>query len=300
MNTTVIKIGGGTLRDEADYLRIVKLVKRTKGKTVLVVSALPTITNMLVCVYDSIQQKTFVRRSFWFVLVNKHLEQLNFIKKYSVKERCRTALWLELLELESTLNYLINKKKLSLSDKELFQSYGEKLSIIILKYFLIDKGVACQSFSSEEAGIMCYGDFENAIINEVSTKGHLEQIAKNNKVLILSGYYGVDEKDGVKTFGRGGTDYSACVIAKIFNAKLLFLKNTLLMQKDPKLGDSPPITCIGYDAFIASVKKGNVIMQLRALEYLKLNNMFSKIINIKNFKTTTIRNKFRQLSKAAI
>jgi len=288
--STVIKIGGGTLRGENDFLQIEKLVKKVYGKVILVVSALPEITNKLINAYLQIKKKDFDSNKFVSEIKKQHFDYMGYIKDFDSRTICGQKIMNKINSLESVLIYMIENEDVGLVEKELLQSYGERLSVILLKYFLLSKGIDCESFESEEAGIVCSGDFEHAIINEYETSVHLKNIiGLEKKVIIFTGFYGVDDKDLVKTFGRGGTDYSACVLAKIFGAKLLFLKNTLLMEIDPKLGESPPILSIGYDAFIDSVRGGNIIMQLKALEYLKLNNISFEIINITDFSITVCK-----------
>jgi len=125
-------------------------------------------------------------------------------------------------KLENTLEgvFLINELSLKTSDK--IVSFGELLSSYIISETLINKGVDAVLKNSQEL-IITNENFSNASVKFEKTNNAIESFFKNNnhKITVLPGFVASTENGENATLGRGGSDYTAAIIASAINASIL-------------------------------------------------------------------------------
>ena len=282
-----MKIGGGILRDKSCFERVVSVIKKKqaeKKKVIAVLSALYGVTDFLinsipVCVKeeDSIT-KTLSK------LKEMHLNYLKDIESEEVRKQAEFSLNEKISVLERFLYGIHYLKEISPRSKDLVQSFGERLSPIVLEAFLKDNGIDAEFIDAEEAGILCKGPFENAVVelNKTSVNLKKKTILLEKKVLLLPGYYGIDENNDVKTFGRGGTDYSAGFIANIFDAKLEIWKDVSgFMTADPKVVETAKqIDFLNYTEAEELGYLGAKILHPKTIKPLREKSLFAEIKNL--------------------
>lgn len=214
----VLKIGGSILRDSEDLERLVNILKlNSTRENVLVVSALNGVTDMLLEAYAKKQDVTKKIKKKHDAVFSKNKLEKDF----------------------EELSKLLLEESEDIKRKEKIASFGERLSAKLIAAYLTSKGFNSIAMTGEECGIVSDGKFENAacILNKTKEnfkKKVIPKITKNN-IVVITGYYGIDENNNINTFGRGGSDYSAGVVALAVNAqKLEIWKNVEgFMTADP-------------------------------------------------------------------
>jgi len=287
-NTVVLKIGGGILRNEDSFNRVVEIVKskKTAGKKqIIVISALYGITDYLIesmnkCLHNHKNVEEAI-----LSLKKPHKDYLSHIKDNKIRSEAEFAIDEELSVIEKFLFGVGYLKEASPRSKDLIQSFGERLSPIVLEAFLLDHGVNAHFIDAEEAGIACTGPFENAIVDLEITKENLSKKVSpvlGNSVVLLPGYYGVDESGDIKTFGRGGTDYSAGFIANIFDAELEVWKDVSgFMSADPKVvPNAKQIETLSYDEAAELGYLGAKILHPKTIDPLRQKGLCAEIKNV--------------------
>ena len=120
-------------------------------------------------------------------------------------------------------------------------SQGERFSSLLLSHKLQDMGVSSVALTSEDAGVIATGRPLNGE-GDLSACGRSMGI--NTALLIakgitpvITGFYGCTEDRHVLTFGRGGSDYAAAVIANALNADMLEIWTDVdgFMSADPRI-----------------------------------------------------------------
>ncbi|MCX8158421.1 MAG: aspartate kinase [Candidatus Diapherotrites archaeon] len=287
-NCVVLKIGGGILKDADCFYRVVDIIKKkreNKEECIVVISALYGVTDFLI---ESIQ-KAIISEEQMLDSIKKikdmHKQYLSYIKNQRIRDKAEFALDDKIATLEKIfygINYL---KEVSPRSKDLIQSFGERISPIVLEAFLLDNNIDAEFIDAEKAGIYCKGNFENALVDMEKTADSLNKTVLpllNKKVVLLPGYYGIDELGDVKTFGRGGTDYSAGFIAAIFNAKLEIWKDVSgFMSADPKVvKEAKQIDVLSYDEAEELGYLGAKILHPKTIEPLREKGLSAEIKNI--------------------
>jgi aspartate kinase len=214
-----------------------------------------------------------------------HKQPLQYVKNSMVREKAEFVIDDKISLLERFFFGIHYLKEISPRSLDLIQSFGERLSPIVLEAMLLDRGIDAKFIDAEEAGIHCKGPFGNAIVDLHKTPASLRKnILKNlkNKVVLLPGYYGVDENKDVKTFGRGGTDYSAGFIANILNAELEIWKDVSgFMTADPRaVKGAKQIDFLSYDEAEELGYLGAKILHPKTIEPLREKGLEAEIKNI--------------------
>ena len=249
----VMKIGGGILKDKKSFGRVVDIIKNKKDDDVVVVlSALYGVTDYLIeSVYKVTKDDSEILSRIKELRL-KHTKYLDNLKK-SVSEKTTKELDENLKKLERYfygVNYLgyVDEKSY-----DMITSFGERLSPLVLSAFLNDAGINNEVFDSEKAGIVSDGVYANASVVYKETISNIRKNVKpvlSSKVVLVTGFYGVDEKGNINTFGRGGTDYTAGVVANALDADYVEIwKDTNgFMTADPKVVENAKkIESMSYD-----------------------------------------------------
>ncbi len=286
-NVEVLKIGGGILQNKDCFDHVINVVKDKKdtGKEIIIVqSALYGVTDYLIDSmrhsFDSPEKVDSIIQE----LKKKHFKYLDFIKNEKVKEQAMFEINDKISILEKFFFGISYLKEISPRSRDMIQSFGERLSPIVLEAFLKDNEIDARFIDAEEAGITSEGNFEKASTNIEKTSEKLQQLKKEltKKVLLLPGYYGIDENGDVKTFGRGGTDYSAGFIANIFDAKLEIWKDVSgFMSADPKLVENAiQIDCLSYSEAEELGYLGAKILHPRTMAPLQEKQLEAEVKNL--------------------
>lgn len=304
-----MKIGGGILRDKDCFDQVVSVIRAKSSEfdsTIVVISALHGVTDFLI---QSSSEAFSGRKSVKEMiseLKSKHFHYLSMVSCPQVRLSAENSLAEKLGLLKQFLTGVYYLKELSPRSKDLIQSFGERLSPIILEAFLNDAGIDAQFLDAEEAGIKSRGPFENAIVDYETTRSNLLSSSDGilgKKVLLLPGYYGIDNNGDAKTFGRGGTDYSAGFIAGMFDAKLEIWKDVSgFMTADPKIVDSArQIATLSYSEAEELGYLGAKILHPKTIAPLRERHLDAEIKNLfKPEKKGTLISSQRDLSNGAV
>src|SRR3989344_3924228 len=172
----VLKIGGGILRNEDCFERVVEIVKKKRQKgeeCVIVISALYGVTDFLI---DSIG-KSLASEKYATSAVKKiremHKQPLQYLKNPKVRNEAEFAIDDCLSELGRFFHGIHYLKEVSPRSRDFIQSFGERLSPIVLEAMLQDEGINATFIDAEEAGIYCKGPFENAVVDMHKTSAKL-------------------------------------------------------------------------------------------------------------------------------
>ena len=110
-----------------------------------------------------------------------------------------------------------NKKSPDLREKDTLLSTGELVSSTLLAISIksLDKKVI--SLSGSQAGITTDDIHGSARISDINTSRILQEI-KEDKIIIIAGFQGVNIDGDITTLGRGGSDTTAVALAAALNA----------------------------------------------------------------------------------
>ena len=169
----------------------------------------------------------------------------------------------KLIEEANELSDNISKREL-----DVLLSCGEQISISKLAILLNSLGYKAISLTGWQAGIYTNNTNQNAIIERINTKRILEEL-NNNKIVIVAGFQGLNEKLDITTLGRGGSDTTAIAIAAALRAKKCYIYSDVdgVYTTDPnKVKDAEKLSNISYDEMLEISSEGAKVLHNRCIE----------------------------------
>lgn len=273
----VMKFGGSSIADGKKLRVAGDIVARSikdGNMIVVVVSALSGITDRLVEICDSVSwnEKTLVNAVQ--SLLDKHANEM----ESSIRDsKVRTETLKDLKELSKELeNVLLNAarlKEITPRTRDYLLSFGERFSAPIFSGVLKDLGIKAKHFTGQEAGIITDDHFGSAQplmkMTTYEVKETLEPLLRENMTPVVAGFIGATPEGVLTTLGRGGSDYSATILAYALDADEVWIWTDVdgLMTTDPRIEPmAKTIAIISYAEAIEMAYFGAKGMQPRALE----------------------------------
>ena len=219
----VLKFGGTSVADSKSISHVIEIIKKSNAtKQVVVVSALGGITNILIDMAEKASRGDSTFKNSLPILEERHLNPIQHFIPVTHHSEIISFLKTQLNNLEELLESLFTLQELTPKSLAKVSSYGEILSskIIfqILKY-------ANQDVVFKDARELLYTHEVND--REVINQTKSEQACKDffNKetaeVILLPGFIATDENEEITNLGRGGSDYTAALIANYIDASIL-------------------------------------------------------------------------------
>lgn len=154
-------------------------------------------------------------------------------------------------------------------------SVGEQISASKLSILLNDMGYETISFTGWQAGIHTNEEYQNAKIQYIDTSKILQELDMN-KIVIVTGFQGIDEKNYITTLGRGGSDTTAVALAAKLEAKECYIYSDVdgIYTADPnKVPNAQKLTNISYEEMQALSSEGAKVLHDRCVEIAEKNNV---------------------------
>jgi aspartate kinase/aspartokinase/homoserine dehydrogenase 1 len=133
------------------------------------------------------------------------------------------------------------------------------------------------------------GPFGNASADRELCGLQLPQALGGNKTFVVPGFYGVRRDGKIAIFGRGGSDYTAAVIAQALGAESLDLWKDVdgFLSCDPRLvQDSHTISYLTYQEAAELSYFGAKILHPRTVEPLENDDIPIRVMNVERFDGT--------------
>ena len=177
-------------------------------------------------------------------------------------------------------NNLINlSKKISKnfadSEYDVLVSSGEQVSCALISGELINNGLNSRSWMSWQIPIYTEGKYKFSRINKIN-KTQILNYLKKGGIPIITGFQGINNKNRITTIGRGGTDASAIMFAKFFNAEKCIIYTDVdgVYSTDPnKLKSAKKIKVISYEEMLEMASLGAKVMQPHSIQDARLNRV---------------------------
>jgi aspartate kinase len=152
---------------------------------------------------------------------------------------------------------------------DMIAATGEQVSVGLLAIALKALGVAARSYAGWQVPIRTDSSFTKARIEAIEAtkvKGDLDA----DRVVIITGFQGVDEQSNITTLGRGGSDTSAVAVAAAFQARecLIFTDVDGVYTTDPRIvSEARRLKVISFEEMLELASLGSKVLQIRSVEF---------------------------------
>lgn len=203
----------------------------------------------------------------------------------------------DLIEKAKEINPKASKREL-----DVLLSAGEQMSASLLAMAIEKLDFPVTSLLGWQAGFRTSSVHGSARIRKIDTERLENEIARNN-IVIVAGFQGIDKRDNITTFGRGGSDTTAVAIAAAMGANKcqIFTDVDGVYVADPrKILTAPKLQEITYDEMLELATLGAQVLNNRSVEMAKKYNIKVEVLSSLTNKPGTIIKEVIKLEKMLI
>ena len=231
MNIKVVKFGGSSLADAEHFKQVAKIIKSDPSRRFVVASAPgkrysddEKVTDMLYTCYN---------------MIRNHQDITDYYQK--IKDRYNAIIEdLEIdFDISGELEYIKNAM-IHRSGRDYAASRGEYLNSLILAKYL--------GFDFVDAENIIFFN-ENSSFDEKKTSISVAEELSKHENAVIPGFYGSMPNGTIKTFSRGGSDFTGSIVAGAIGADLYenWTDVSGFLMADPRIISNPlPISTITY------------------------------------------------------
>ena len=256
----VLKFGGTSVGSAENINKVISILDQQSknSKIAVVVSAVGGITDQLLEAANLACEKNLNYKDTYNAIWSRHNKVIEglFINSENDKtlqkdhEKLHDLISEKLKELKNLLDgiYLINE--LSPKTKDKLLSFGEALSSNIIYHTLKSRKLNATLKNSQEL-IVTDSTFNNALVNFEVTNSNIQSFFETDShaIVLLPGFVSKSLSGEITTLGRGGSDYTAAIIAAALDAKELQIWTDVsgMFTTNPKLvKQAAPIVELSY------------------------------------------------------
>ena len=152
-------------------------------------------------------------------------------------------------------------------EMDMLLSTGEQISVALCAMALEAMGLPCISLAAWQVGIQSTSVHSDARIKKIDTE-RIQSELDQHRIVIVTGFQGVDRNGDVTTLGRGGSDTSAAA----FRADLCQIYTDVdgVYTTDPRIVPSArKLDEITYDEMLELASQGAQVLHNRSVELAK-------------------------------
>ena len=166
-------------------------------------------------------------------------------------------------------------------EMDAYLAAGEQMSAGLLAMAIGALGCGAVSLTGWQAGIHTDGVHGNAKIRNVDT-GRIRKELHAGKIVVVSGFQGVDPDGDITTLGRGGSDTTAVALAAYLQADRcqIFTDVDGIYDRDPRVfPDAVRFRRISYEKMLALIENGAQVLHDRSVELAREYRMPVEVLS---------------------
>ena len=248
----VLKFGGTSVANAKNIKLVIEIVsKKAKNeKVAVVVSALSSVTDMLLLAASKAASKDGNYKAKIEEIKQKHFDAISDLIDSTNQNQLFIKINSQINQLQTLLDGCFLLGELTPRTSDAIVSFGELLSSQVIASAL-QQTIPNSNFKDSRELIKTNSDFGKASVNFNKTNELISDYSNSNKsqIVVLPGFIASDENENTTTLGRGGSDYTAAIIANGLKAKSLEIWTDVngMFTANPKIvKQAQPIETISY------------------------------------------------------
>jgi len=152
---------------------------------------------------------------------------------------------------------------------DMIAATGEQVSSGLLAIALQDAGVDAISYAGWQVPIKTDSAFTKARISEIDGERVMRDL-EAGKVVVITGFQGVDPEGYITTLGRGGSDTSAVAVAAALKADecLIYTDVDGVYTTDPRVvEEARRLDRVTFEEMLEMASLGSKVLQIRSVEF---------------------------------
>ena len=203
----------------------------------------------------------------------------------------------ELINLAKDINEEAPKREI-----DMLLTVGEQITVSLMSMALDKLNVPSVSLNAFQVPIYTTNVYGNSRIKEIKTDRIKEELSKR-KIVIITGFQGIDEENNYTTLGRGGSDTTAVALAAVLKADLcqIFKDVEGVYTADPRIvPNAKKLDEITYDEMLEFASLGAGVLHNRAVELAKKNKIPLDVRSSLNYKKGTVVKEKTKMEKMLV
>ena len=171
--------------------------------------------------------------------------------------------------------------KASRREMDMLLSTGEQISVALCAMALESMGLPCVSLAAWQVGIQTTGAYSAARIRKIDSE-RIRNELDQKRIVLVTGFQGVNRRGDVTTLGRGGSDTSAVALAAAFHADLCQIYTDVdgVYTTDPRLvSNARKLDEITYDEMLELASLGAQVLHNRSVELAKKYHINMEVVS---------------------
>ena len=172
----------------------------------------------------------------------------------------------DLIEKAQEINPRASKREM-----DMLLATGEQISVALCAMALEAMGLPCVSLTAWQVGIRSTDVHSDARIKKINPDRIRAELDRH-RIVIVTGFQGINRKGDVTTLGRGGSDTSALALAAAFHADLCQIYTDVdgVYTTDPRIvSTARKLDEITYDEMLELASQGAQVLHNRSVELAK-------------------------------
>jgi aspartate kinase len=152
---------------------------------------------------------------------------------------------------------------------DMLASTGEQVSVALLSMALQTIGKKAVSYAGWQVPIMTDSAFTKARIQSIDD-ARVRSDLDAGKIVIITGFQGMDDLGNITTLGRGGSDTSAVAVAAALKAAecLIYTDVDGVYTTDPRVvSEARRLKTVTFEEMLELASLGSKVLQIRSVEF---------------------------------
>jgi len=166
-------------------------------------------------------------------------------------------------------------------EMDVLLSTGEQASVALMAMALEKLGLPVVSLTGWQIGMQTNSDYSNAKVKSVSSE-RIKAELDRRRIVLITGFQGVNKYDDITTLGRGGSDTTAVAVAVTLHADLCQIYTDVegIYTADPnKVKGARKLEEITYDEMLELASLGAQVLHNRSVEMAKRYNVNLEVLS---------------------
>ena len=274
----VLKFGGSSVAHAENINKVIDIVQKAtiNGRTVVVVSALSGVTDLLLQAASLAAAGSEDYKEKLKIIEQKHLDAVKQLIPVINQSHLLSLVKKACNEMEDICNGILLLQELTARTNDRMASYGEWLSSQIIAAAFQAKGFQAFWVDTREL-IITDSNYTTAGVDFSVTNQKITEYfhARKDNLFILPGFIAKDSSGITTTLGRGGSDYTAAILAAALDASVLQIWTDVsgMMTADPRL-----------------TTHAKIISQISYQEAMELSHFGAKVIYPPTLQPVMVKN----------
>ncbi|HSY26691.1 MAG TPA: aspartate kinase [Burkholderiaceae bacterium] len=164
---------------------------------------------------------------------------------------------------------------------DMLASTGEQVSVALLSMALHAIGKQAVSYAGWQVAIKTDSAYTKARIQSIDD-AKVRRDLDAGKIVIITGFQGVDDEGNIATLGRGGSDTSAVAVAVAMKAEecLIYTDVDGVYTTDPRVvSEARRLNTVTFEEMLEMASLGSKVLQIRSVEFAGNYKMPTRVLS---------------------